>query len=538
MFNKKKKDEIGEVIETEISSAAADEATEEVAEEPKKKFKKTKTAEKKGASVNELKRRLKYGSLSVVLTCVVIAVIVVINVLVSVIADKFPEVTIDTTSEQYFEISDVSTEYLATLEDYEIEIIFIGAKSELMADEYYNKIVTIAEKYEQLTPNLEVSCVDLDKNPGFEANYNNATFTVGDAIVSCGDRYRHLNSGDFLISYDDGSSSTDYYTTTTTTTYYLNAEYALTTAIMVVTASDNPVATVITGHGETSLEKLENLLVSNGFTVNTQSILKELDYDSDLLIIAAPTKDYSEEDLKKLDDFMYNSGKYDKNIMYIADYSQPVLPNLEAFLYDWGIVLEEGVVYESDDSVAYANMPYLNILEYVDPDTTLDAAMTETTAYGVYGRPATVAEVLDANMVNAVMLQHSETSKIGTLVDGDFTKGDGEGSYVAMACTTIQKNDSQLNLLESNLIFVNSTAFFEDLYFEKAYSANPDVTISTIDSALGRENKISVPTKSLTAAQLGITYAQANTIGAIAAIGIPVILLVICLVVCIRRRYL
>lgn len=534
MFDKKKKDIIDETVEVENSSATV----EETAEKPEK-FKKIKTAEKKGASKKEVVRRLKYGSLSIVLTCIVIAVIVAVNVVVSVIADKFPEVTIDTTNEQYFEISDVSKEYLATLDDYKIEINFIGAKNELMADEYYNKIITVAEKYEQYTPNLKVSCVDIDKTPGFESKYNNVTLTVGDAIVSCGDRFRQLNSGDFLITYDDEEETDDIYgDTTEAKEYHLNAEYAITTAIMVVTASDNPVATVITGHGEENLEKLENLLVSNGFTVNTQSIVKELDYNSNLLIIAAPTKDYSEEDLKKLDDFLYNGGKYNKNVMYIADYTQPKLPNLEAFLYDWGIVLKEGVVYESDDNVAYANMPYLNILEYVDPDTTLDAAMTETTAYGVYGRPATIAEVLDANMVNAVMLQHSETSKIGTLVDGNFTKGEGEGSYVAMACTTIQKNDDQLNLLESNLIFVNSTAFFEDLYFEKSYSANPDVTISTIDSALGRENKITVPTKSLTSPKLGITYAQANTIGAIAAIGIPVILLVICLVVCIRRRYL
>lgn len=534
MFNKNKKSKQDEIME-EITGAAETEAPKRV---KKDVFKKTVSNKKTGLSKDELKKRFKYGSLSVILTAVVIAVIIVINVLVGVIAGKFPEMSIDTTAQKYYELSSQSKDYLADLQDYKIEVIFIGSRSELMADEYYNKIITLAEKYQQAAPNLTVSCIDPELNPGFESKYNNAEFTTGDAIVACGERYRHLNSSDFLIAKEDGSEDGTTTEESAPKEYSLNAEYALTTAIMVVTASDNPVATVITGHGEYDLPKLTHLLESNGFTVNTQSIVKELDYNSNLLIISAPTKDYSEDDLKKLDDFMYNGGKYGKNIMYVADYSQPVLPNLEAFLYDWGVELEEGVVYESDDSIAYANMPYLNTLSFVDPDLTLSTALSETTAYGFWGRPAKIADVLDVNMVNSIVLQHSETSKIGTLVDGAFKKGEGDGSYVAMSYTSIQKNDEKMNLLESNFIFVNSTAFFEDQLFEKSYSANPDVTISVVDSSLGRENTIYIPTKSLSAAALGITYQQANWIGAIAAVGIPIILLVICLVVYIRRRYL
>ncbi len=534
MFNKNKKSKQDEVIE-EITGAAEAEAPKK---EKKEIFKKIRSDKKTGLSKDELVKRFKYGSLSVILTVIVIAVIVIVNVLVGVVADKFPEMSIDTTVEQYYELSDASKDYLADLEEYEIEVIFIGSRSELMADTYYNKIITLAEKYQQAAPHLTVSCIDPDLNPGFESKYNNAEFKVGDAIVACGERYRHLNSADFLVEKTDGTEQSTTGEESASKEYSLNAEYGLTTAIMVVTASDNPVATIINGHGEYELPKLTHLLESNGFTVNTQSIVKELDYNSNLLIISAPTKDYSEEDLKKLDDFMYNGGKYGKNIMYVADYRQPALPNLEAFLYDWGVELEEGVVYESDDSIAYANMPYLNTLTFVDPDLALSTALTETTAYGFWGRPAKIADVLDVNMVNAVVLQHSETSKVGTLVDGAFKKGEGDGSYVAMSYTSIQKNDENLNLLESNLIFVNSTAFFEDQLFEKSYSANPDITISVVDASLGRENSIYIPTKSLSAAALGITYQQANWIGAIAAVGIPVILLVICLVVYIRRRYL
>ena len=532
---KLKKDKNAEIEAIINQDNEAADSSEKKAE----KFKKEAKSGKVGATRGERLRHLKYGSLSVVFTVVVIAVIVLCNVLVSFAAEKFPALSFDTSANQYYELTDESIEFLDTLDDYSIKVRFIGSKSTLMSDDYYSKITTLAEKYEQYTPDLTVSYVDIDKNPGFAADYDDAQLTTGDALVVCGDRYRQLTSGDFLYSSKEDQEAAQNSGGTEEVEYSLNAEYALTTAIMVVTASDNPQATVVTGHGEKELPKLVKLLENNGFTVSSQNIIKEFADDSNLLIIAAPTKDYSESELKKLDDFMYNNGKYGKNIFYIADYSQPVLPNLEAFLYDWGIILEEGVVYESDDSVAIASRPYLTRLSFIDPNLTLSSALADVTAYGYYGRPAKIADVLDVSMTNEITLQHTETSKVGKATEDGFEKGDGEAyPYVAMARTTIEKTDADYTAMQSSLIFANSLGFFEDELFEKAYSANPDVTIAVVDAVLGRGNNLLIPIKSLSAATLGITYETANIIGAVAAIVIPVLLLVACLFVYIRRRFL
>ncbi len=539
MFKKKNENEEVLLTETEADVQESQEAEENVAEKSDKKQK----AEKKPESLKkrEFKKKLKYGSLSMVFTAVFIAVIVVVNILVTVIAEKIPQLSIDTTAQQYFELSEESIEFLESLKDYKIELEFIGTKGELKADSYYNKITTLAEKYPQYSENFKVTYVDPDAAPAYASKYDNYEFTVGDAVVKCNDRYRILTAADFLLSdEDENSTSTENSEDQSNIKYSLNAEYAITTAVMVVTASDNPKATVITGHGESELEKLEKMLRANGFEVNDQSILKELDYESNLLIIAAPTKDYSEEDLKKLDDFLYNDGKYGKNIMYVADYSQPKLPNLEAFLYDWGYVIGEGIVYESDENLAYANMPYLNTLTFVDPNITLQSALAEVSAYGYYGRPAVVADVLDVNMESTIELEHSLTSKVGYIKDGQFTKDETSKAinYVAMAVTKQSKYTEDIDIVASNLMFVNSLGFFSDEIFERSYSANPDITMAVIDNMLGRGNNLVLPAKSLSAAALGITYNQANLIGTIAAIVIPVVLLAVCLFVYIRRRFL
>lgn len=516
---------------------------EEILFGSEKKYKKARTNKKDTVSGAELKKRLKYGSLSVVFTALVVAAIVVCNILVESIAAKFPETSIDTTDKQYFELSQESKDYLKTLEEYEIEITFIGDKYELMGYSHYNKIITLAEKYVQYTPHLKVSFVDIDKDPTYTSKYDIVDYATGDVVVSCGNRFRQLGQDDFIYKKEDESTGSSMYDESTTTDditdYSLTAEYALSTAIKVVTASDNPQAVVLEGHGEQMPEKLTSLLQSNGYTVEIQTnLFDEIKKDARLLVIAAPTKDYTEDELKKLDEFLYNGGKYGKNVMYIADYTQPKLPNIEAFLADWGFIISDGVVYESDDSLALAGNPQLTPLRFIDTSITLNSALAKVTAYGYYGRPTKLASVLDANMENKIILQHTETSKVGTASKDGFKKGEGESyPYICMSRTTLSKYSENIEVMESSLLYVNSLGYFHNDLFSTSY-ANADIAIAAIDSTLGRDNELLLPSKSLTSAALGITYEAANIIGAIAAVVIPVLLLLVCLVVCIRRRFL
>ena len=84
-----------------------------------------------------------------------------------------------------------------------------------------------------------------------------------------------------------------------------------------------------------------------------------------------------------------------------------------------------------------------------------------------------------------------------------------------------------------------------DLYIDEELSLGDFVltggeipAMAVVDAVLGRGNNLLLPVKSLAASALGITYETANVIGAVAAIVIPVILLVACLFVYIRRRFL
>lgn len=78
-------------------------------------------------------------------------------------------------------------------------------------------------------------------------------------------------------------------------------------------------------------------------------------------------RDYSEDELKKIDRFLDNNGKFGKNVMYVADTSQPEsLPNLDAFLAEWGIKVNPGAVYETDSSKVFNYQRYFVITDYAE----------------------------------------------------------------------------------------------------------------------------------------------------------------------------
>ena len=55
------------------------------------------------------------------------------------------------------------------------------------------------------------------------------------------------------------------------------------------------------------------------------------------MVLPAPATDIPEDSIKKLEDFLYNGGNLDKNLIYIADTSQRKTPNIDEFLEIWGI---------------------------------------------------------------------------------------------------------------------------------------------------------------------------------------------------------
>ena len=141
----------------------------------------------------------------------------------------------------------------------------------------------------------------------------------------------------------------------------------MTSAVMNVTNANPPTAVVLTGYGVTDVSAYTDTLKTNGYVIEEVDLLTgEIDQDADMLILAAPLTDLSEEVLKKLDTYLDNNGDFGKNLLYFASASQPELPNLEEFLKEWGIIVGDGYLVETDSAKTYVMGPTYTTQQYGD----------------------------------------------------------------------------------------------------------------------------------------------------------------------------
>ena len=132
-----------------------------------------------------------------------------------------------------------------------------------------------------------------------------------------------------------------------------NLETALSGAIYTVAASENrKVGFLSTISKSGTADEYITALESYNFDVeNIEGLVTASTLENyDLLLLVAPTADMTGEELKIIDKFLDNDGKRGKSFLVFGSTGSPETPNLNDFLEEWGIGVEEGVAYETDTS--------------------------------------------------------------------------------------------------------------------------------------------------------------------------------------------
>ncbi|NMB30956.1 MAG: GldG family protein, partial [Clostridiales bacterium] len=294
-------------------------------------------------------RRFKYGSMATIVTVIFIAAVVVFNIVAIMIVERLP-VKVDLTSEKLFDIGSDTIEYVKNVEE-DVTITVLATEDDFASGGiYFQQANEIIKKYPLYTDKINVRYVDLISSPDFAKKYTQ-DLREYDVIVETKERNKLIGSTDlFEITYDDYGNMTD---------VSAIAEQEITSALMFVTDKNPTTVTILTGRGEQSLPAFETLLSKNAYDVETTNILtEEISDDSDFVIIAGPESDYTQNEIKKLEEFLDNKGEFGKNIIYIASPTQPELPVLDSFLESWGIKIEDGILAETDTSKSYMSVFY------------------------------------------------------------------------------------------------------------------------------------------------------------------------------------
>lgn len=527
-------------ISEETASADSDAVAEtagktEDTKAKKAKNKKSKPQKEKGKFKKFMKsRKAKHGTVAMAITALVIVMVIVLNIIIGLLVNRFPDLELDLTSNNSFALQDDTIDYVSHLNnDVTVYILMDKDKFEgqgtyfVQAQKMLNKMVSKSDG------KMKIKYVDLTSNPSFTSNYPNVDWQSSSAnnivLVESGKQYKVLTLTD-CFEYDE--QTYNYYGTYSFTGTKI--EQAVVTAILNVTTDDKVVVDMIKGNNEQDYSSLKSLLENNAYQVNDVSLATgDFDKDAKVAIMYAPSVDLDEKIVEKLSTWLSNDGKYGRSLIYVPTADMGEMPNLDDFLKEWGMSIDRGYVFETDETaLVNASSPYAFTVSYGDyykdnlKNSKIPVVVSESHA----------VNITDENTAHALL---KTTDKAGVLpIDADKSwdykdaiTGNGENVAAEGVMTNEDKKSSRVVVFGSYIMF-SDTIMKYNSFNNSAYFMNVINTIADKEDV-----GITIESKSIDNTELGITdVATQNTMLVVFVIVIPIAILVAGFVFWLRRR--
>ena len=265
-------------------------------------------------------RVFRSGLLSTAMLAAVLVLAVLLNLLVRAIPAKYTE--FDLSEAKMYTLSD-STKALVEGLEKDVHIYYLcetGSEDTI--------ITKLLDHYAAESGHLSWEQKDPTLYPTFAAKYGAENVSTGSLIVTCGENSTVLDAAD-LYEYD----YTDYATTGAANVTF-DGESRITSAIYQLTSGESRHVYYTTNHGEQTLtDSLTDALDAQNIDAQPLDLLTStIPEDCDLLIINAPTTDFSAGDslvdeISQLQNYLAAGGKL---LLTSSVYAQT--PQLDAVL--------------------------------------------------------------------------------------------------------------------------------------------------------------------------------------------------------------
>lgn len=501
----------------------------------KAKNKKSKPQKEKGKFKKFMKsRKAKHGTVAMAITALVIVMVIVLNIIIGLLVNRFPDLELDLTSNNSFALQDDTIDYVSHLNnDVTVYILMEKDKFESQGTYFVQAQKMLNKMASKSDGKMKIKYVDLTSNPSFTSNYPNVDWQSSSAnnivLVESGKQYKVLTLTD-CFEYDE--QTYNYYGTYSFTGTKI--EQAVVTAILNVTTDDKVVVDMIKGNNEQDYSSLKSLLENNAYQVNDVSLATgDFDKDAKVAIMYAPSVDLDEKIVEKLSTWLSNDGKYGRSLIYVPTADMGEMPNLDDFLKEWGMSIDRGYVFETDETaLVNANSPYAFTVSYGDyykdnlKNSKIPVVVSESHA----------VNITDENTAHALL---KTTNKAGVLpIDADKSwdykdaiTGNGENVAAEGVMTNEDKKSSRVVVFGSYIMF-SDTIMQYNSFNNSAYFMNVINTIADKEDV-----GITIESKSIDNTELGITdVATQNTMLVVFVIVIPIAILVAGFVFWLRRR--
>ena len=253
--------------------------------------------------------------------------LIAVNLCVSKLSEKLG-LRLDMTGNKLYELSDETLNVLGEL-DMPVDIKVFSAE-----EDFTPLVAEVLRRYEQAGDGLTVEYIDPYTKPTVVDEYiqKGLEINLNTVVVESGSYACAIDLEDMFVLDSSGQN-----------VQQLNCEQLLTSAVLRAEGARSRSAVFIAGHNEYVSDTLRELFTQNNYSVSDISLsLKDIAAGTDLAVIAAPSSDFSSEEVAKLDAYMASGGR----LLVFAEPSSGEFANLDAFLHEWGIGLSSIVVAE------------------------------------------------------------------------------------------------------------------------------------------------------------------------------------------------
>lgn len=442
-------------------------------------------------------RRAKYGSVAVVFTAVVLLAALLFNALLTALSEH-ASLTLDFSASEFFTLSDASRALIEGVmpeEGETIRVRFMMPEDQLKENEYYNMTLECARSYAEAFDNVTLEFLDIVTRPSDVADYRALGFSVDSVsvIVDCPAKNRVKMFG----------IETCFLTQEGADTYYgFDGETQFTAAIMAVCRDETPVVTFTQGHGETVPVQLERMFTTAGYTVRRTNLVKEaLDPATQILVICDPQTDFlglfagEDNEIDVITEYLNSF----RDVMVFLSPDTQSLPELDALLEEWGVIVERGVALRDDSASLAASGGATLIADYAG-----EAYLTQG-AYSTLGSalhknlstqespPMTL--VPDAAPIKVLFTntdgqsgQRSVDTVLQTSAEAYLSGGDGTktaGVYNLMTLSTVAGYEND-DTVYSHLLVTGSASFSEVVAAGDSSYGNSEI-LYTAMTLMGKE---------------------------------------------------
>lgn len=501
----------------------------------KAKNKKSKPQKEKGKFKKFMKsRKARHGTIAMAITALVIVMVIVLNIIIGLLVNRFPDLELDLTSNSSFALQDDTIDYVSHLDsDVTVYILMEKDKFESQGTYFVQAQKMLNKMVSKSNGKMKVKYVDLTSNPSFTSDYPNVDWQSSSAnnivLVESGKQYKVLTLAD-CFEYDE--QTYNYYGSYSFTGTKI--EQAVITAILNVTTNDKVVVDMIKGNNEQDYSSLKTLLENNAYQVNEVSLATgDFDKDAKIAIMYAPSVDLDEKIVEKLSTWLSNDGKYGRSLIYVPTADMGEMPNLDDFLKEWGMSIDRGYVFETDETaLVNASSPYAFTVNYGDYYTD----NLKNSKIPVVVSEAHPVNITDENTAHALLTTSDKAGVLPIDADKDWNykdaiTGDGENVAAEGVMSNEDKNSSRVIVFGSYIMF-SDTIMQYNSFNNSAYFMNVVNTIADKEDV-----GITIESKSIDNTELGITdVATQNTMLVVFVIVIPIAILVAGFVLWLRRR--